>query len=77
METDMGTDMQTLRAVAAAALEAREARWSRFRPTSELCRINAAAGAPVVVSRSTFSLIERARDAGDVVELEGLEAFRP
>jgi thiamine biosynthesis lipoprotein len=55
--------MQTLGALAADALEAREARWSRFRPTSELCRINDAAGAPVVVSRSTFSLIARAVDA--------------
>jgi thiamine biosynthesis lipoprotein len=34
-----------------------ESRWSRFRPTSELCRLNAAAGAPVVVSRDTFDVI--------------------
>jgi thiamine biosynthesis lipoprotein len=55
--------MATLGALAADALEVREARWSRFRPTSELCRINAAAGAPVVVSPSTFSLVARAVDA--------------
>jgi thiamine biosynthesis lipoprotein len=55
--------MATLGALAADALEVREARWSRFRPTSELCRINEAAGAPVVVSRSTFSLLTRAVDA--------------
>lgn len=55
--------MATLGALAADALDAREARWSRFRPTSELCRLNDAAGAPVVVSRDTFSLIARAVDA--------------
>jgi thiamine biosynthesis lipoprotein len=55
--------MATLGALAADALEAREARWSRFRPASELCRLNDAAGAPVVVSRDTFSLIARAVDA--------------
>ena len=57
------TAMATLGALAADALEVREARWSRFRPTSELCRLNDAAGAPVVVSRSTFGLIARAVDA--------------
>ncbi len=55
--------MADLGAHATEALEAREARWSRFRPTSELCRINGAAGAPVVVSPDTFTLIERAVDA--------------
>jgi FAD:protein FMN transferase len=44
-------------------LEELEARWSRFRPTSELCRLNAADGRPVVVSDDTFALIERACDA--------------
>ena len=47
--------MTTLGVLAADALEAREARWSRFRPTSELCRLNDAAGAPVVVSTDTFT----------------------
>ncbi len=55
--------MATLRTLAVAALEAREARWSRFRPTSELCRINEASGAPVVVSPDTFALIALAVDA--------------
>jgi thiamine biosynthesis lipoprotein len=71
----MGTDVEVLAvgadaaamtmlgALAADALEVREARWSRFRPSSELCRINDAAGAPVVVSRSTFALVARAVDA--------------
>jgi thiamine biosynthesis lipoprotein len=40
-----------------------EARWSRFRPESELCRLNAAAGRPVLVSPATFSLIRLAVDA--------------
>ncbi len=57
------TAMATLGALAIDALEVREARWSRFRPTSELCRLNDAAGAPVVVSAGTFSLIARAVDA--------------
>ena len=58
-----GAAMATLGGLAADALEVREARWSRFRPTSELCRLNDAAGAPVVVSPGTFSLIARAVDA--------------
>ena len=55
--------MATLARLAADAIEAREAKWSRFRPTSELCRLNDAAGAPVVVSPDTFALIARAVDA--------------
>jgi thiamine biosynthesis lipoprotein len=49
-----------------AALAARdrlhelEARWSRFRPDSEVSRLNAASGAPVVVSADTLGLVERA-----------------
>jgi thiamine biosynthesis lipoprotein len=37
-----------------------ETRWSRFIHNSELCRLNAAAGAPVVVSADTFAVIELA-----------------
>ena len=73
--------MATLGAVAADALELLEGRWSRFRPTSELCRLNDAGGAPVVVSASTFSLLARAvgawRDTGgryDPTVLTALEA---
>jgi thiamine biosynthesis lipoprotein len=43
-----------------ARLEDLEARWSRFRPTSELCRLNAADGAPVVVSHDTYYVVARA-----------------
>ncbi len=35
-----------------------EAMWSRFRPDSELCRLNRAGGAPVRVSQATIELIE-------------------
>lgn len=37
-----------------------EARWSRFRPDSEISRLNAADGAPVVVSPVTYDLVSRA-----------------
>jgi thiamine biosynthesis lipoprotein len=36
-----------------------EARWSRFRPTSEISRLNASAGAPCIVSDDTCRLVER------------------
>ena len=48
---------------ARAHLELLEARWSRFRPSSELCRLDASPGRPVVVSRDTFAVIARAVDA--------------
>lgn len=40
-----------------------EARWSRFRPDSEVSRINAAAGHPVAVSDDTRLLVRRAVEA--------------
>jgi thiamine biosynthesis lipoprotein len=40
-----------------------EARWSRFRPDSELSRLNAAAGRPVVLAADTFALVEAAVEA--------------
>src|SRR4051794_12289343 len=40
-----------------------EARWTRFRPDSELMRLNAGAGRPVRVSEPTFALVARAVDA--------------
>jgi thiamine biosynthesis lipoprotein len=48
---------------AAARLASLEATWSRFRPDSELSRLNAAAGRPVVVSELTYAVIARAVDA--------------
>ena len=58
-----GDAMATLRSLAVDALERREARWSRFRPTSELCRLNDTPGVPVVVSSDTFAVIARAVEA--------------
>lgn len=62
-------------------LEELEDRWSRFIPTSELCRLNAADGAPVIVSAETFAVIELAvaawRATGgrfDPTVLDALEA---
>lgn len=37
-----------------------EARWTRFRPDSELSRLNAAAGRPVCLPDETFALVEAA-----------------
>jgi thiamine biosynthesis lipoprotein len=39
-------------------IEQLEARWSRFRPTSELNALNACAGMPAVVSADTVRLVE-------------------
>jgi FAD:protein FMN transferase len=49
--------------LAARELSLMERRWSRFLPTSELSRLNAAAGKPVIVSADTFSVIKSAVDA--------------
>lgn len=54
---------ERLTAFAAHELSLIERRWSRFLPTSELSRLNAAAGKPVVVSADTFSVIKSAVDA--------------
>jgi len=64
----MGTDVTVLvldgpsdaGARAAGAIERLEEQWSRFRPTSELCALNASAGAPVMVAPELFALIDRA-----------------
>ncbi|HTG48562.1 MAG TPA: FAD:protein FMN transferase [Actinomycetota bacterium] len=70
----MGTDVHVIAVAgsartAAAALErAREriddleARWSRFRATSEVSLLNALAGTPVRVSPETVALVQRALD---------------
>ena len=42
----------------AQAVERDEARWSRFRPDSEVARVNASAGRPVPVSSATLDLVE-------------------
>ena len=52
-----GVGAALARAVA-AAVERDEARWSRFRPGSEVSRINVAAGSPVHVSLDTVRILE-------------------
>jgi thiamine biosynthesis lipoprotein len=66
----MGTDAHVIVVGAPGLLEGTrtrldelESRWSRFRETSELSRLNAANGEPVVVSPSTFALLVHAREA--------------
>lgn len=50
--------------VARARLEELEALWSRFRPDSELCALNAAAGGPAVrVSVETVAVVKAAVDS--------------
>lgn len=46
---------------ARARLDDLESRWSRFRPDSEVSRLNAGAGQWMVVSDDTFALLERAQ----------------
>ena len=50
-------------AAARARIDVLEQRWSRFRPDSEVCLLNAAAGEPVVVTADTVLLVQRAVDA--------------
>ncbi len=56
-------DAELLADDAIAEIETLEAQWSRFRATSELTRLNALAGTPVLVSAETFDLIDHAIDA--------------
>ncbi len=48
---------------AQASIERYDRRWSRFRPESELSRLNACAGRPVIMARDTFALVAAAVDA--------------
>lgn len=48
---------------AEAELERLEGHWSRFRPTSDICRANAAAGTPVPVAPETLDVVALAIDA--------------
>lgn len=49
---------QRLAGAVAALVEQDEARWSRFRPLSEVRRLTAMAGQPVAVSEETLDLLE-------------------
>lgn len=48
---------------AQASIERYDQRWSRFRPESELSRLNACAGRPVIMARDTFALVAAAVEA--------------
>lgn len=50
---------ETLVALATDRIDTLEQRWSRFLPTSEISRLNAAAGTPCVVSDDTALLVEQ------------------
>ena len=50
----------TLAERAVERLHELEARWSRFRADSEISRLNARPGIPVIVSDETYTLVERA-----------------
>jgi thiamine biosynthesis lipoprotein len=56
------SDTEAQLEIAEARVHRLEAQWSRFRPTSELTRINACAGTPTTVTRETFDLIAAAVD---------------
>jgi thiamine biosynthesis lipoprotein len=56
------TDSETLLDAARARIHELEARWSRFLPSSELCRINARSGTRVRVTPETFDLVAAAVD---------------
>jgi FAD:protein FMN transferase len=54
------------RAAVERLFDARDRRFSRFRPDSELCRVNAAAGRPVQVSRDFAAMLAVALEASRV-----------
>jgi thiamine biosynthesis lipoprotein len=70
----MGTDAHVivvggparLADVARSRMDELDARWSRFRPGSEISRLNASAGAPIEVSSETLLLVERALEGWDL-----------
>lgn len=49
-------------------IEDLEAKWSRFRPTSELCRLNANAGRTCVVSKATRDVVAKAVNAWHITD---------
>ena len=77
----VGSDPTLLR-IARDRIADLEQRWSRFLPTSEVSRLNDAAGAPVHLSTETLTLLSRARDGFDITrgrfdpfQLRALEAL--
>jgi len=59
----VGDDAARLADVAISRLERLEARWSRFLPDSEISRLNARPGVPVLVAPETFQLMDHAMHA--------------
>ncbi len=59
----VGAPLDELSRYVVDRLEHLEARWSRFRSSSDVSVLNAAGGRPVVVAPETFALVERAVDA--------------
>lgn len=53
-------DPSILLATAWARIDELEDRWSRFKPDSEVTAVNRCAGAPVIVSPDTYTLVEHA-----------------
>jgi len=80
--TLVGSDEAGLLAGAQQLVEDLEQRWSRFRPDSTLCSLNAGAGTDVVVDRETADLVGLALEAWaatggrfDPTVLDALEAI--
>ena len=48
---------------AQASIERYDLRWSRFRADSELSRLNACAGRPVILARDTYALVSASVEA--------------
>jgi thiamine biosynthesis lipoprotein len=61
-------DADHLAGVAIARLEWLEGRWSRFRPDSEISRLNNRPGVPVLVAPETFQLIDHALTAWQMTD---------
>lgn len=59
-------DVQAWADSALRRIEQLEARWSRFRETSEVSQLNAHPGRPTIVSADTFLLVERAVRASEL-----------
>jgi thiamine biosynthesis lipoprotein len=58
--SECGPEVVQLLEAAEARVHHLEAQWSRFRPNSELSRLNERAGTPTVVARDTYELVAAA-----------------
>lgn len=63
-----GPEADKLAVWAQRRLEGLEARWSRFRPDSEISALNRAGGVPTLVSADTFTLVHHAVEAWRATE---------